>query len=95
MIDMNGIELGDEVECVITGFKGIATGVMQYINACGRILVQPKTGKDGKHPEGMWMDTLQLKVKKKSVFKRTQNGESKPDKEARGGPSERTQRGGI
>lgn len=39
---MTKIQLGDEVQCTITGFKGIAVGRTEWIEGCNRITVQPK-----------------------------------------------------
>ncbi len=64
-----GIEivLGSEVEDVVTGFKGIATSRAMHLNGCDRYWIQPKVGKDGKHPEGIWCDVTTLKVTKKPI----------------------------
>lgn len=77
------IELGDEVQCTITGFRGIATSRIDYINTCVRIGVQPPIDKDGKHLDAYYIDEPQLKiVKKKKV--------SPPEKTAKtGGPTTR------
>lgn len=54
--------LGDEVVDLVSGFKGIITGKSEFLNGCARVCVQPKVGKDGKHPESMWFDDPQVKV---------------------------------
>jgi len=64
------VNLGDEVVCTVTGFKGVATSRTTYLNGCTRIGVQPKVGKDGKHPDALWVDEPQLKVTKAAVVKR-------------------------
>jgi hypothetical protein len=85
---MEEVELGDEVECKVTGFKGIANGKAQYMTGCERISVQPRVTKDGKHPDGMWIDKAALKILKKGKVKvntvRENNGNGRF-----GGPSER------
>lgn len=65
------VELGDEVKDLVSGFRGIATASSSYLNGCDRIHVQPPIKKDGKHPDGLWVDEPQLKVlkKKKVVIK--------------------------
>jgi hypothetical protein len=63
------IELGDEVEDVVTGFRGITTCKTDYLNGCAKFGVQPKQGKDGKMPETWHIDEPQLKVVKKSSVK--------------------------
>jgi hypothetical protein len=58
------IELGREVKCKVTGFKGIATSRTEYLNGCFRIGVQPRVEKDGKHPDAMYVDEPQLEYTK-------------------------------
>ena len=58
------VQLGDEVQDTITGFKGIAVAQHQYITGCRRISVQPKCDKDGKVPEAQNFDEPLLKVTK-------------------------------
>lgn len=58
------IKIGNEVKCIITGFKGFVTGKTEYINGCVQFLVKPKTKKneEDKYPVGSWLDQEQLKV---------------------------------
>lgn len=58
------IDLGDEVQDVVTGFVGVAVARHDYLNGCSRFSVQPKVGKDGKVPEAVTFDEPQLKVTK-------------------------------
>jgi len=67
------IELGVQAESKITGLKGTVTSRSEHLNGCNRYWVQPKIGKDGKVPEGMWHDEAELVVKKKSIFERVNN----------------------
>ena len=55
------VELGDEVQDLITGFKGIAICRHSYLTGCARISVQPKIVK-GVIPEDRSFDEPQLKV---------------------------------
>lgn len=64
------VNLGDEVVCTITGFKGVVTSITEFINGCRRCGVQPKVGKDGKHPDAMCIDEPNLKVTKPKVAPR-------------------------
>lgn len=41
------IELGQEVEDRVTGFKGIAVSMTAYLQGCNRVGVAPPTVKDG------------------------------------------------
>jgi len=59
------IKLGDKVEDVITGFKGIVIARSEWLNGCTRCAVQPPVDKDGKHIEDVWIDEQQLVVIKK------------------------------
>lgn len=74
------IELGSEVECLITGFAGTATGRCEYLTGCIRVLVTPRIGADNKLPEDEWIDESVLKVTKPATGGTTQ------DPEAPGGP---------
>ena len=77
------INLGDEVQDRVTGFKGIAVARTQWLTGCDRITIQPKLDKEGKASEPMGFDEGQLKVLKKGAFKIAEVRE-KPEK--RGGP---------
>ena len=78
------IELGSEVKCQITGFKGVAIGRYEFLNGCARYCVQPKVGKDGKLPEEKTFDEPQLKVTKQPVIYEIEP--AKPKKKT-GGPA--------
>ncbi len=56
------ISLGSEVKDRVTGFAGIATARIEYMNGCIQYCVKPKMGKDKKMPEGAWIDDAQLEV---------------------------------
>lgn len=64
---MTEIKLGSEVQCIITGYKGIATARLEYINGCIQYCVKPKAGKDGKMPDPEYIDVQQLKVTGKGL----------------------------
>ncbi len=69
------IELGDEVKCKITGFKGTAISKQEHINGCSHYQIQPKIKKDGTLPDAEWVDELQLEVtKKKKISRKTDTG---------------------
>jgi hypothetical protein len=55
------IKLGQEVRDVVTGFEGIATSKVEYINGCVQFGVQPKAA-DGKFPESVYLDHQRLQV---------------------------------
>ena len=55
------VELGDEVQDLVTGFKGVAVCRHIYLMGCDRISVQPKMVK-GVTPDDRSFDEPQLKV---------------------------------
>lgn len=60
---MPRINLGDEVKCKITGFKGIAVARTTWISGCDRINIQPKgVDKDGKIFESQSFDEPLIEV---------------------------------
>ena len=61
---MHHIHLGDEVKDTVTGFKGIATGLTDFLNGCRRICIQPPIDKAGKAQEANWFDEPQVTVVK-------------------------------
>jgi len=68
------INLGDEVEDIVSGFKGIVVSKHLYLQGCSRISVQQVVDKDGKLPDSHTFDEPQLKciaagkVKKQANF---------------------------
>lgn len=63
------VELGDEVQCMVSGFKGIVIGKSEFLHGCSRVGVQPKVGKDGKLVDAQWFDEPQMTVTKKRKVK--------------------------
>lgn len=62
------VGLGDEVECLITGFAGVVTGYVEYLTGCNQALVVPRVGKDGSFKSGEWFDVQRLRVKRRKVI---------------------------
>jgi len=58
------IEMGSTVKSIISGFQGIITSRSEHINGCNRYWVSPSVDKDGKIPDGYWVDEQELKVVK-------------------------------
>lgn len=54
------IELGNKVKDIVTGFVGIATSRVTYLNGCKQICITPPVGKDGKVEEGRYVDIGQI-----------------------------------
>lgn len=61
------IELGDTVEDIHTGFKGVALHRILFFNGCVQFGVMPRVGKDNKPvlEEAVEIDEISLKIVKK------------------------------
>lgn len=81
------VELGQEVQDRITGFKGIAVADTRYLQGCNRILVQPKVNKDKTIPEPQSFDEPDLKIVSRGVLP-----EPEPKPKKKGGPRPMAQR---
>ncbi len=56
------IKLGQQVQCKLTRFQGVAVARTEWINGCARIMVQPPVDKDGKLLDMQQFDEPQLTV---------------------------------
>lgn len=65
------IELGDTVECIYTGFTGIAVSELRFINKCIQFELAGKVGKDNKLIEGTYIDSQSLKIVKRGAEGKT------------------------
>lgn len=63
------IELGDEVQDTVSGFKGVVVSEHNYLHGCRRLSVQPKVGKDGSNKDSQGFDEPQLKILKRKKIK--------------------------
>lgn len=54
------IKLGIKVRDKVTGFEGIATAKIKYLNGCVQFCVKPQATGNGKMPEGEYIDVAQL-----------------------------------
>jgi hypothetical protein len=61
------VELGDRVADKISGFKGIAVGLTEWMYGCRRITIQPEETKDGSPVECAVFDEPQLKILARGV----------------------------
>lgn len=59
---MSSIRLGNKIRDTVTGFEGIAISRIEYLNGCTQFCVQPPIDKEGKRPEGVYLDHAQLEV---------------------------------
>lgn len=74
---MKKIKLGTKVIDKVTGFTGIATSRVEYINGCVQYGVTPKVKKDDTtaYPESTYVDEGQLELIKETVnIKKEQTG---------------------
>lgn len=53
-------KLGNRLKDKVTGFTGIATARIQYINGCIQYCLIPQVDKDGKYVEGIYFDVQRL-----------------------------------
>ncbi len=102
---VTSINLGDEVEHVITGFKGTAVTRTTYLNGCVHFVVQRKHNPAeliGGNPEGTYIECHFLKVTKaaKPVVVETEKSKKWPfggtpdvSTRAPGGPATKAYRG--
>jgi hypothetical protein len=59
---MNELQLGARYRDRITGFAGVATGLVQYISGCNQVLLVP-AAKDGNElKSGEWFDVQRVEV---------------------------------
>lgn len=56
------IQLGDRVRDKVSGFVGIASARLEFLNGCIRIDVIPPVDKEGKRVDGATFDLDQLEV---------------------------------
>ena len=56
------MRLGQEVRDRVTGFTGIVTAKVEYLNGCVQYHVRPKVREDQKFPEGAYIDQEYLEV---------------------------------
>lgn len=71
------IKLGTKVKDKVTGFVGIATSRIEFLNGCVQYSVKPKMKKgENKVPESSFFDEQQLEIleKKKLDIKKKSTG---------------------
>ena len=76
------INLGKKMRCQITGFEGIATSKIEYLNGCFQYCLKPQVDKDGKVLDGEWVDVEQLEIvkeKKVETGRTNVGGDNKAD----------------
>ena len=68
MEEFNKIKLGSKVRDIVTGFEGIATARIRYLNGCIQYCVEPEVDKEGKMPKHHYIDFGQLEVVRVGLF---------------------------
>lgn len=63
------IQLGDEVQDIISGFTGIAIAKANYMWGCTRFAIQPQEITENKLLDSIWFDEPQLIVITKQKIK--------------------------
>jgi hypothetical protein len=61
------ITLGEKVRDKVSGFVGIATSRVEYLNGCIQYGVRGKVDKDNKAPEAIYVDQEQLEIVSKGI----------------------------
>lgn len=70
------IELGQKVKDKVTGFIGITTAKIEFLNGCVQFCVVPKRKpKDEKYPESSYIDVEQLDIVNSKPIKLNERGE--------------------
>lgn len=64
------VPLGSEAQCKVTKLKGIITAYAMFLTGSDRYCITPKIQKGVQRDRGIWLDCGQIKILKKSVFKR-------------------------
>ena len=68
-MSVENVEIGDLVECKVSGHKGIVNGIVKWITGCDQASVRAPLGVDGKMGESYFIDLHALKVIEKAKVK--------------------------
>lgn len=77
--------LGAKARDTVTGFEGIITARNEWLNGCIQYCLKPKVDKDGKIPEGEWIDEQQVELVRKAASKAAAKTTGGPQKDAPAG----------
>lgn len=81
------VALGDVAKDRITGFEGVVVAVTQWLNACRRATLQPRTLKEGTVIPADSFDVEQLEIVERAAFT------EKPEEKRTNGPMPTPKRG--
>lgn len=56
------IRMGQKVRSIVSGFTGIVTGRVEYINGCVQYVVEPRVKEDGSRIDSQWVDEQNLEI---------------------------------
>lgn len=56
------IRMGQKVRSIVSGFTGIVTGRVEYINGCVQYVVVPRVKEDGSTIDVQWIDEQNLEI---------------------------------
>ncbi len=59
---MTNIKLGSKVRDKVTGFTGIATAKIEYLNGCIQICIKPPVGENNIMPDVEYVDIDQIEI---------------------------------
>jgi len=91
----NHIELlGRTAKDKITGFTGTIDSICFDLYGCIQASLKPPIDKDGKIPEGYWVDVTRLKISKKARIVELPDFNSGYVAEGKKGPADRAMRQG-
>lgn len=90
----DAIELGDVVECKVSGHRGIVVCIGRHLTGCDRAEVRPPVDKDGKMRDAYYIDVGCLKVITKQKVKLNEVQEKGPTAR-KGGPPMKVPNGGL
>lgn len=70
------VKLGVTAVDRITGFRGVVTGIVEYISGCNQALVVPRVKEDGSSTDAQWFDLQRLSVDSAHPVVTLDNGSS-------------------
>ncbi len=82
--------LGQQMEDVVSGFKGTVDSVSFDLYGCVQATLKPRIDKDGNVPDGCWFDVKRLKKSGKRLMDAPAHMTTKPGKE--NGPADKPMR---
>ena len=64
------LKLGVKAKSTVTGFKGILTAKVEYLNGCVQFCIKPPIDKDGKEQDGVYYDIQEIEYVGKGINRR-------------------------